>query len=88
MSLYDAMQSLPADKRLQYEGANGTTAIIDVEITASGGLFAVLRSQTRDSMGQPKATSRGYAISARAECRALEQSLRDLGIDPDAYRVV
>ena len=88
MSLYDAMKSLPADKRLKYEGANGTTAVIDVEITVSGGLFAVLRSQTSDSMGQPKATSRGYAISARAECRALEQSLQDLGLDPDTYRIV
>src|SRR5262249_42741768 len=68
MSLYDALKSLPADKRLKYEDANGTSAEIDVEVTAAGGLYAVLRAQAPDSMGQPRATSRGYAISARADC--------------------
>ena len=88
MSLYDAIKSLPADKRLEYQGAHGTTAVIDVEVTASGALYTVLRAQTTDSMGQPRATSRGYTISARADCRDIEQSLRDLGIDPDKYSIV
>jgi hypothetical protein len=88
MSLYDAMKSLPTDKRLKYEGAPGTIAVIDVEATASGALYTILRAQTTDSMGQPKVTSRGYIINARADCRAVEQSLRDLGIDPDNYNIV
>jgi hypothetical protein len=88
MSLYDALISLPTDKRLQYEGADGTTAVIDVEVTAAGILYTVLRAQTTDSWGQPRATSHAYAISARAECRGLEQALRDLGIDPATYSVV
>jgi hypothetical protein len=88
MSLYDTMKSLPADKRLKYEGAHGTTAMIDVEATASGALYTILRAQTTDSMGQPRVTSRGYSVSASADCRDIEQSLRDLGIDPDKYSIV
>jgi hypothetical protein len=88
MSLYDAIASLPSDKRLTYEGAQGTTAVIDVEVTAAGIFYTVLRAQTPDSMGQPKTASRGYIISTRADCRDLEQALRDLGIDPDKYRIV
>jgi hypothetical protein len=88
MSLYDALISLPADKHLQYEGADGTSAVIDVEVTAAGILYTVLRAQTTDTTGQPRAASRGYAISARADCHLLEQALRDLGIDPDTYRVI
>lgn len=88
MSLYDALISLPADKCLQYDGADGTTAVIDVDVTATGILYTVLRAQTTDSKGQPRATSRGYAISARAECRVLEQALRDLGMDPATYSVI
>jgi hypothetical protein len=88
MNLYDALHALPADKRLQYEGAGGTTAVIDVDVTTSGALYTVLRAQTTNSIGQPRATSHGYAINARADCRILEQALRDLGMDPDAYRVI
>ena len=88
MSLYDAMKSLPTDKRLKYEGAHGTTAEIYVEVTAAGALYTILRAQTTDSMGQPRVTSRGYTISSRADCRDIEQSLRDLGLDPDDYHVI
>jgi hypothetical protein len=87
MRLYDAMTSLPAGKRLQYADARGTTAVIDVEVTTAGTLYAVLRAQTTGAMGQPWATSRGYAMSARADCRGLEQALRDLGLDPDHYSI-
>jgi hypothetical protein len=88
MSLYDALKALPTDKRLTYEGPHGATAVITVEVTASGALFATLRVQTAYSMGQPRVTSRGYAINARADCRDMETALRDLGIDPDQYRIV
>ena len=88
MNLYDALRALPADKRLKYEGVGGVTAVIDVEVTASGALYTILRAQATDSMGQPRVTSRGYSISARAECRGLEQALRDLGLDPDKYSVI
>jgi hypothetical protein len=64
MSLYDALISLPADKRLQYEGPDGTTAVIDVEVKTTGALYLVMRAQTTDSTGQPRASSHGYAISA------------------------
>ena len=88
MSLYDGLKSLPADKRLKYERADGAIGVIDVEVTAAGGLYAVLRAQTPDSMGRPRVTSRGYSISARADCRDIEQALRDLGFDPDKYSIV
>jgi hypothetical protein len=88
MSLYDALTSLPAKKRLRYEGPHGATAVITVEVTASGAFFATLQIQTTYSMGQPRATSRGYAINARADCRDMEMALRDLGIDPNNYTVI
>jgi len=88
MNLYDALHALPADKRLQYAGADGTTAVIDVDVTTSGILYTVLRARTTNSLGQPRATSHGYAINARADCRLLEQALRDLGMDPATYRVI
>jgi hypothetical protein len=88
MSLYDALRSLPTDKRLRYEGPRGATALISVDVTTSGALYIVLRAQAHDSMGNPRVTTRGYAISTRVDCRDLEQALRDLGVDPDHYRVV
>jgi hypothetical protein len=87
MGLYDALAALPTDKRLTYEGPHGATAVITVEVTASGALFATLQVQTT-YMGQPRATSRGYAINARADCRDMEIALRDLGIEPDQYSTV
>lgn len=85
MSLHDALKSLPANRRLHYEGPHGATAVVMVEVTASGALFATLRMQTAYGMGQPRVSSRGYAIHARADCRDMEMALRDLGIDPEQY---
>jgi hypothetical protein len=88
MSLYDALQSLPANRRLTYAGPHGATAVVTVEVTASGALFATLRVQTAYSIGQPRVTSRGYAIHARADCRDMEMALWDLGMDPEQYAIV
>ncbi len=88
MRLYDVLHPLLAGKHLHFQGADGTTAVIDVEITVTGALYTVLRAHTTDTMGHPRGTSRGYTISARAECRPLDQSLRDLGMDPDKYSIV
>ena len=88
MSLYDAIISLPTDKRVRYEGTHGTSAEIDVEVTAAGALYTIVHAQTTDSMGRSRVTSRGYTISTRADCRDIEQSLRDLGIDPDKYHII
>jgi hypothetical protein len=46
MSLYDALIALPADKRLQ-QGADGTTAVIDVEVTVTGFVHGPARSDDR-----------------------------------------
>ena len=86
MSLYDALKALPADKRLSM-GLHGATAVISVEVTTSGALYTVLRAQVNDSTGNPRVMARGYAISERADCRDLEQALRDLGVDPDQYNI-
>jgi hypothetical protein len=88
MGLYEAINTLPSGKRLQYQGADGTTGVLDVEVTATGTLYTVLRNQRIDATGKPRVTSRGYAICTRADCRVLEQSLRDLGINPDNYSVI
>jgi hypothetical protein len=88
MSLYDAIRSLPADKRLQYDGPHGASARISVEVTTSGAWYTVFRAQANDSMGNPRVTTRGYAISTRADCRDLEQALRDLGVDPNHYHII
>jgi hypothetical protein len=87
MSLYDALKALPADKRLKYAGLHSATAVISVEVTTSGALYTVLRAQVNDSTGNPRVMARGYAISERADCRGLEQALRDLGVDPDQYNI-
>ena len=88
MSFYDALKALPADKRLKYEGPHGATALISVEVTTSGALYTIVRTQAHDSAGNPIVTTRGYAISGRADCQGLELALRDLGIGPDKYSVV
>ena len=88
MGVYEAIAALPPGKRLLYQGAGGTTVVIDVDVTTSGAVYAVVRTQTPDDTGQPRVSGRGYAISARADCHLLEQALRDLGIDPDSYRVI
>jgi hypothetical protein len=41
MGLYEAMTTLPTGKRLQYQGADGTTVVIEVDVTASGAVYAV-----------------------------------------------
>src|SRR5215831_14011572 len=88
MGLYEAIKSLPADKRLKYDGPHGASAVIDVEVTASGALFATLRTQAHDIAGNPRMTIRGYVVSVRADCREMEMTLRDLGVDPDKYSIV
>jgi hypothetical protein len=85
--LYEAIATLPPGKHLQYHRANGITVALDVDVTVTGAWYTVLRAQTIDVMGQPRVTRRGYTISRRADCRELDQALRDLGIDPDAYTV-
>jgi hypothetical protein len=88
MGLYEAMTTLPPGKHLQYQGADGTAVVIEVDVTASGAVYAVMRTQTLDATRHPRSRSRGYAISGRADCRLLEQAVRDLGLDPDQYRVI
>ncbi len=88
MSLYDAIKTLPADKRLKYEGPHGASAVIYVEVTASGALFATLQTQARDTAGNPRMMTRGHVVRVRADCRDMEMTLRDLGVDPDNYSIV
>jgi hypothetical protein len=82
MSLYDTIASLPAGKRLKYEGADGVTIEIEPRVRVPGRLDVVVRKQPVALGEEP---NHEYLFIDGAWCADQEQALRALGIDPERY---